>query len=323
MPRDFGPLQRRTFLKRTVGALAGLSAAVSGCRSATERPTGKARVIDTHMHVWSDDLERFPLANGIRGGGAPGTMEALLEEMESNGVDHCVLVQSIHHQWDNRYVAHCLKAHPKEFRVQGLIDPTQPDVADKLEYWVKEHGFSGVRLRPIYHRGKEGWLDGRSTDALWERAAKLDAIFNFYIGTEQLPRLEHRLKRFPSVRVAIDHLSQIDLKSPDAKTEMEKLLALARYPQVFVKVSELASVSKSGTYPFDDAYPWVQQVYEAFGAERLLWGTGYPGPAARAEAKRPTVAEELRIIREKLTFLSAADRDKILGLNAQKLWRFA
>lgn len=308
---------RREFLR---GALATVAAAPIGC-SLIDKST-KSPVIDTHMHIWSLDRERFPLRPGLSYDRASGSIEVLIEEMDANGVDGCVIVQSIHHQWDNRYVAHCLKEHPRRFRVQGLIDPTKPGVEEKLEYWVREHNFSGVRLRPIYHRENDAWLTAESSYPLWEKATKLDAIFNFYIGTEQLPKLETMLRHFPKVRVAIDHVSQIDLKADDPRPEMEKLLALAKYPQVWVKVSELASVSKSGAYPFEDAYPWVKLVYDAFGADRLLWGTGYPGPKARADAKRPTVAEELELIREKIPFFTEEDKRKILGANAAELWSF-
>ena len=79
-------------------------------------------------------------------------------------------------------------------------------------------------------------------------------------------------------------------------------------------------MSKSGKYPFEDAYPWVKRVYEAFGPDRLLWGTGYPG-TARAAYGRPTLKEELVLVREKIPFFSAEDREKILGRNAAQLWK--
>jgi len=66
----------------------------------------------------------------------------------------------------------------------------------------------------------------------------------------------------------------------------------------------------------------VQRVYEAFGPDRLIWGTGFPG-ATRAQAGRPSLAQELALIREQVPFFSAADKEKILGGNAARLWGFA
>jgi predicted TIM-barrel fold metal-dependent hydrolase len=65
----------------------------------------------------------------------------------------------------------------------------------------------------------------------------------------------------------------------------------------------------------------VKRVYEAFGPDRLLFGTGYPG-AARAHYKRPALDQEIDLIRKDMTFFSAEDREKILGRNAARLWGF-
>src|SRR5262249_39612634 len=151
---------------------------------------------------------------------------------------------------------------------------------------------------------------------------KLGSVFNFFIAAEQLPRLGKMAEAHPKVRVVIDHLSQIDLASENAEAEFARLLAMARYPNVWVKVSELSSVSKSRKYPFADAYGHVQRVYEAFGPNRLLFGTGYPG-TARAGYQRPTLRQEIDLVDKEIPFFTPDDRDRILGGNAAKLWGFS
>jgi predicted TIM-barrel fold metal-dependent hydrolase len=287
---------------------------------------GAAPVVDAHMHVWSDQLDRYPFAHPFEPKLKPpriaATVELLVEEMNRSGVTHCVLVQTIYHGWDNRYLARCLKAHPKRFRGQGLIDPTDPKAAKKLEFWVKEHGLSGVRLSPIYYRGKDGWLNAASSFPLWQKAEELGAIFNFFLAADQLPKVEDMVRRFPKVRVVIDHLARVNLQAPDPQAEIKRLLALARYPNVWVKVSELSVLSPSKTYPYRDTFDLVKQVHKAFGPDRLLWGTGFPG-ATRTQAGRPSLRQELDLIRKELPFLTDQDREKILGRNAAKLWGFA
>lgn len=282
-------------------------------------------LIDSHMHVWSDDPVKFPFAHPYNAKFVPpktaASLELLVKEMDEHAVTHCVLVQTISHGWDNRYLVHCLKAQPKRFRGQGLIDPTDPNVADKLEYWMKEHGLAGMRFSPMYYQGKDGWLNARATDRLWEKAAELGAVFNFFIASEQLPKLEDMVRRHPRVKVVIDHLGRVDLEAKDPEPEIRKLLALARYANVYVKVSEFSSLLPTKKYPFRDAYPLVKRVYEAFGPDRLLWGTGFPG-ATRAEADRPTLEQELALIQKEIPFFTADDRAKILGRNAARVWGF-
>ena len=90
---------------------------------------------------------------------------------------------------------------------------------------------------------------------------------------------------------------------------------------MWVKVSELSSVSSSHKYPFRDAYPYMKRVYEAFGGDRLLFGTGYPG-AARAAYQRPTLEQEIALVDKEIPFFTQDDREKILGRNAAQLWGF-
>lgn len=289
-----------------------------------EKPARRV-IIDTHMHVWSDDPVRFPFAHPYdpkyTPPKIPASVDRVVKEMDEHGVSHCVLVQTINHGWDNRYLAHCLKAHPKRFRGQALIDPTGPDVAAKLAEVMKVPGMTGVRFSPMYYQGKDDWLNAKASDAVWEKAAELGAVFNFFIASEQLPKLEDMVRRHPKVKVVIDHLARIDLKGRAVEAETKKLLALAKHPNVYVKVAELMILSPSNKYPYRDTYPLVKKVYEAFGPDRLLWGTGFPG-ATRAQADRPTLKEELALIEKEVPFFTARDRAKVLGENAAKLWGF-
>jgi predicted TIM-barrel fold metal-dependent hydrolase len=81
------------------------------------------------------------------------------------------------------------------------------------------------------------------------------------------------------------------------------------------------NLSPSKKHPYRDTYPLVKKVYEAFGPDRLLWGTGFPG-ATRAQAERPSLADELALVQKEIPFFTAEDRAKILGANAAKLWGF-
>jgi predicted TIM-barrel fold metal-dependent hydrolase len=319
-------IDRRKFLRTaSQSALTVAGLPLAACLAAEpEKPGHKPPVVDTHMHVWSADPKRFPFAHPYQPDfhlpEAEGSLEMLIEDMDQNEVTHAILVQVIYHGWDNRYIAHCVRAYPKRLRAHGLIDPLDANVAVKLEQAMIHQGLSGMRFSPIYYKGKDEWMTAQPAHRMWKKAAQLGAVLNFFIATAQLPKLEGMVKQYPEVRVIVDHLGQIDLHAKDPLPEMQKLVALARYPNVWVKVSELTSVSKSGKYPFADALPWVKRVYDAYGPDRLLWGTGYPGKA-RAYFKRPTLAQELALVRREIPFFTAEDQRKILGENAVKLWK--
>jgi len=324
---------RRSFLQLVVSSTTVISVLPAGL-SLTDRahaaPIAKPPIIDTHMHVWANDPVRYPVRHpynkDFKEAPHAGTVEMLIKDMDRHGCTHSVLVQVIYHGWDNTYVADCVKQNPKRLKAHGLIDPTDPKVAEKMEFWMKEHGLHGMRFSAIYYQngqhGGDSWINARDTHRLWRKAEELGAVFNFFIAAKQLPKLEQMVRSHPQVRIIIDHLSQMDLGAEDPEPDFRLLLSMAKYPNVWVKVSELSSVSKSGQYPFADAYPYVKRVYEAFGPERLLFGTGYPG-AARAAYKRPTLDKEIDLIRREIPFFTQEEREKILGRNAARLWGFS
>src|SRR5687768_5820666 len=158
------PMSRRSFL-----ALVGATPVAMAAQTARRPP-----VVDTHMHVWSNDPANFPFAHPYDRAFKPpaiaGTLELLIEEMDRHAIDHAVLVQMISYGWDNRYIAQCLQRHPRRFRAHGLIDPTADDVAAKLEYWMREHGLSGMRFSPLYYRGRDEWMTNDAHHRLWKKA---------------------------------------------------------------------------------------------------------------------------------------------------------
>jgi predicted TIM-barrel fold metal-dependent hydrolase len=324
------PIRRRELLAAAFGSTVML--ARPHAESSASEPSPRQPIVDTHMHVWAKaaDARQYPFPHPYQKDFTvpphDATVEMLLEDMDQQGCTHCVLVQVIYHGWDNTYVADCARRYPDRFKAHGLIDPTDPRVAEKLEFWVKEHGLAGMRFSPLYYAdGKLGgaaWLAAEESRALWRTAEKLGSIFNFFITPQQLPKLAKMVAAHPDVPVIVDHLGQMDLGVNDPEPQIKQLLSLAQYPSVRVKVSELSSVSKSKQYPFTDSFPVVKRVYEAFGPDRLLFGTGYPG-AARQHYTRPTLRQEIDLIGELMPFLSHEDRQKILGGNALRLWGFS
>jgi predicted TIM-barrel fold metal-dependent hydrolase len=273
-------------------------------------------IVDTHMHAWTTDWDQYPFSPpepGMKPPGEANTAEEVLEMTRRHAVDFTVLVQVRYYGWDNRYHADCLRRHPGKFAAQGLIDPRDPAAADRLAFWMREHGFAGMRLSPSYDRNAE-WLDSRDSDPLWRRAEELGAVFNFLIREDQLPQLETMAARFPGVPVVVDHMGY-----PDVTGDTANLLRLARLPNVSVKVTEFYNHSKTKDYPYADVLPTVHRVYDAFGPRRLMWGTGF---VHGERVGRIPYGQELELIREHVPFFTPEDQDWILGRTALSLWRF-
>ena len=99
--------------------------------------------------------------------------------------------------------------------------------------------------------------------------------------------------------------------------ELKKLLALARYPRVFVKISHPWRLSKR-EYPHTDTYDQIRRIYDAFGARRLMWGSDWPAVESFCGYGRA-----LALYRDEIPFFSPEDRRHILGGTALRLWPFS
>ncbi len=272
------------------------------------------KIVDPHVHVWKND-PRYPWPQELE---TPPKEDALpgplLKLMDSNGVAQTVIVHVIYYRWDCRYAGDVVKAHPKRFMGVCRVDPEAETAADDLSAWVRDYGFHGVRLSPV--AGRDGdWINDRTQmDRIWRRTAELKVPMCVLCPIERIPDVEKVIERHPNVDVCIDHMADCPINQPG---ELKKLLNLARYERVFVKISHLWSLSRE-KYPYRDTHDQVKRLYDAFGPQRLMWGSDWPGVEHFCG-----YAKALALYRDEIGFFTDDDRRWILGGVALKLWPFA
>jgi L-fuconolactonase len=270
----------------------------------------KYPIIDPHVHVWKRD-PHYPWAKETaRPPDKDATPELLLELMRANGVARTVIIQVIYYRWDNSYAADVLRQYPLYFRGVARVNPDNPAAPDDVSRLV-EQGFQGVRLSPDDAAGD--WIRGTLMLPLWKRCQDLKTSMNILTGTSRLPDVAALVEKFPDLTVVIDHMADCPADRPD---ELKKLLALARYPHVFVKVSHTWSVSKM-PYPYPDAQEQVKRLYDVFGPQRLMWGTDWPMVEAHCG-----YAKALAMVRDEMKFLNDEDKSWMLSRTVERVWKF-
>ena len=277
-------------------------------------------IVDTHVHVWEIDPPRYPIGPTAPGWTAlpdePGTADELITEMDAHAVDWAVLVQTSWSTWDNGYIADSVARFPQRLIGHGLIDPQDPNNAAHVHYWVEERGLAGFRFHPMYYPDEKILLTAQN-EAMWAAIAALDVVIQFHLRAEQADQVAVIAQRYPHLRLIIDHMGYPQVNEPVAA--FQPILDLARFDNIHFKLSDVAGRSQQ-PFPYADVHPFIQLLLNAFGSARTMWGTGYPGHH-RVKHNWPTLADELRLIREGLPFLTAADKDRILGGTAAKIWR--
>ncbi len=259
-------------------------------------------IVDTHIHTspyWFEPVE------------------AALFQMNSNRVDKATLVQ-IRGQFDNRYIIECARRFPGRFCPIVIIDTDRADATQKLEQWARE-GAAGVRLMATTRS------PGEESLAIWRICAELSLPVSCCGNEKEFASVEfHKLiKALPDVTIILEHLSRVQGDELPPYATYQKVLALAKYPNVYVKVGGLGEMCNRPfpfrqPFPFEVVTPFIEMAYEAFGPSRMMWSSGYPGCS-----KLEGYGNTLHYLMEHLaTFCSEDAKQWILGKTALSVFKF-
>ena len=267
-------------------------------------------IIDTHTHVVSSDKVKHPLDPGARGWSTEvsNDVEDLIAEMDDAGVECATLVQpNATYALDNIYQCDSAKQYAPRTVSVGILDPAAPDAADKLSYWVNEHGMLGVRLQ------SQSEPDDPSCDAIWQRAEELGVPVSIGGGgqPDKVNRMRNMASRHPNVLFAPDHFAGWS-GSPDKAAMTAALEDLAKLSNAYLRISSTSLGPYSGLTEADKEL--FRRVIEAFTPQRVMWGSNFPS------SREGGYIGQVQLGQAALSWLSGDDRNWIMGETAHKLW---
>lgn len=258
-------------------------------------------IVDTHCHALPHWFE---------------PVEVLLHQMNANDIEKAALIQ-VRGQFDNRYILECVRRFPGRFCAVVIVDTERPDAPETLERWVRE-GAVGVRLGPTVRS------PGSDPLAIWRQAAELGIPVSSLGSSDGFtsPHFEQVVRELPSLPVIIEHLGGIGRDEAPPYPTFRKILALARYPNTYIKVHGLGEIChRPIPFPqpmgFQNIPPFMEMTYDAFGASRVMWGSDFP-PVAGREGYR----NALRWTMEHIPFRSEDDKAWVFGKTALSLLKF-
>lgn len=225
--------------------------------------------IDCHAHVL--DPARFPYGRDIAykpSGQEIGTTDQLLQVMKTYGVKHVLLVQpNSGYGRDNSCMLDAIARHGDLFRGVAIAD-LDADLATLRA--LKDRGVVGIALNATFHG-----IDHYARSAgLFEKLAELDMFAQLQVEHDQLRAFLPSIRQIP-VRVLIDHCGRPTPEAGLGQPGFADLLALAETGRVHVKLSGYAKFSRM-PFPFEDTWPYVRALVDAFGPQRLMWASDWP-----------------------------------------------
>ena len=306
-------ISRRTCLAATATGAIGMS--LPGMAHADDLK--KHPWIDAHSHIWTRDVENFPLAEGatVDDLAPPSfTAEELLEVAHRENVGRVVLIQHHrYHGWDNSYLTDAARRFPQAFRVVGMVDNFSASPSKQMRDLLKQR-VTGFRITPWVY--KEKWLAG-GMDEMWKTAADTGQKMCCLIDAKDLPAVDAMCTRHADTPVVIDHFARIGVDGEIRKSDLDALCKLARHKNVTVKISAYYALGKKKP-PYDDLVPMIRRVLDSYGVERCMWASDSP---YQIDGEN-TYAASISLIRDRIDFLSDSDRQWLLQKTAEQVFYF-
>jgi L-fuconolactonase len=236
-------------------------------------------------------------------------------EMEGASIDACVAVQARQTLEETRWLLELADVHPFVAGVIGWIDLQADEAAEQLARFVDHPKLIGIRhivqaepderfmLRPAFCRG---------ISLLADR----DLTYDLLIYPKHLQSAAELVSRFPRQRFVLDHLAKPDIRARSMRDWETGIRAIAEFPLVFCKLSGLVTEADWTRWTADDIRPYLDVAFDSFGVHRMLAGSDWPVCTLAADYRR-TIA----LVDDYVNDRPAADRDAVMGGNAERLWR--
>src|SRR5215470_7401179 len=235
-------------------------------------------IVDAQVHIWGRGLPTNPSHRQI----SSFSQDDLLKEMDAAGVNAAVIHPP---GWDpnsNELAVEAARQHPNRLAILGNFPLDRPESRALVDGWKQRPGMLGCRFT-FNQPHQRTWMTDGTIDWLWPVA-----------------------ERHPGLRLIIDHFGRTGgTKDAAAFANLSGLLALGKYPNVAVKATGAPSYS-SESYPYHNIQPYLRQIYEVFGPERMFWGTDI--------TRMPCSWKQcITFFTEELSWLSEHDKELIMG----------
>lgn len=256
-------------------------------------------IVDSQVHIWSSGT---PVAHHRQV--SSYSKDDLLKEMDEAGVSAAVIHPP---GWDpncNEVAIDAAHQHPDRLAILGWFPLDKPENRKLVDTWKSQPGMLGLRYA-FLQPNQVNWPTDGTIDWLWP-AAERAGIPIALLAAPFLPVVVKVAERHPRLRILIDHLGRIRGSLDDAGfANLPDLLALAKYPNVAVKASGAPSYS-SEPYPYRNIHKYLRQIYDAFGPDRMFWGTDI--------TRMPCSYRQcVTMFTEELPWLKGRDQELVMG----------
>lgn len=268
-------------------------------------------IIDSHQHFWHYEPAKHAWIDDamavIRKDFEPSDLAKVYKE---NGVDGCVAVQADQTIAETDFLLKLSDDHSFIKGVVGWIDLRGANLQNQLEVYQSKQKLKGFRHvvqgEPDYNfLLRSNFLSGISL------LEKYNYTYDILIFPHQLGATLEFVKQFPNQRFVIDHIAKPYIKDGFFDGWAILMKEIAKHENVYCKVSGMITEADYHLWTPEQIKPYMQLVLEAFGPERLLFGSDWPVCLVAGNYKQVK-----SLITDFISKLSESEQRQIMGMNA-------
>ena len=274
--------------------------------------------IDSHQHFWRFDAQRDSWITDemsiLRRDFLP---DELFREMRANGIDRCVAVQTDQSEAETNFLLNFAGQHPQIAGVVGWVDLSDERIDDRLAAFAKFSKLRGFR-HIVQAEPNERFLLRENFLRGIGRLVRYGFTYDILIYSRHLPVAEEFISRFPEQKFVVDHLAKPSIKVREIDEWTHGIRDVAKHANVYCKLSGLVTEANWKNWSLADLRPYLDIAFEAFGIDRLMFGSDWPvcllaGSYAQVKEAIESYARDL----------SSSEKEKLFGLNAARFYGLA
>ncbi len=271
--------------------------------------------LDSHQHFWKFDPIRDNWITEemevIRHDFLPPDLKPLLD---ANGMQGCIAVQADQSETETNFLLALAEEHDFIKGVVGWVDLCSPNIHSRLEYYSEFPKLKGFRhilqaepvefmLKPEFQRGIAALNNFGFT-------------YDILVYPRHLPVNVDLIRNFDNQSFVIDHIAKPDIKNGlilDWEAEMKQI---ASFDNVYCKLSGMITEADLNNWKKEDIFPYMDKVFDFFGAERLMFGSDWP--VCKLAGEYDAVCG---LVEEYLSKLSTREQELVWGKNAEQFYK--
>ncbi len=270
--------------------------------------------IDSHQHFWIFDPVRDSWIDNsmqkIQYDFLPNNLKPLLDKNQFEG---CVAVEAHQSESQTEFLVDLASKNDFIKGVVGWVDLRAENISERLEYFSKFKIIKGFR-HVVQAEADDFMLRGDFRNGI-ATLKKFDFTYDILIFHRQLPAAIDLVNRFPNQKFVIDHIAKPDIKSGEIENWKKNIRKIAKAPNVLCKVSGMVTEADWQNWKPQDLQPYLDVVFENFGADRLMFGSDWPVCQVAA-----TYDEVVKTLEDYMVKFSIEEQNKVWYENAKSFY---